>query len=209
MTEQHPAAVDPGRPVPRLGNRHQASRDRWHPNRQPADRRGAEQKGGALEKIAYAIQTCLGGIVGNGKQYWSVVSLDELVSIIASVDTPGISGPVNAVSHAVTNEEFTKEFGSVIMRPTMFPLPAFAAKLALGEMANDLLLASTRVKPQQLVEHGYKFKHETLCRRDQSKLGVTTGRLHASEPRRLSCGPLKIHVCISWNRRPCETVHRS
>ena len=74
-----------------------------------------------------------------------------------------ISGPVNVVvPNASTNFDFTKTLGSVLHRPTIFPMPAFAAKLSLGEMAEELLLSSTRVGPQRLQETGYQFRCPTL-----------------------------------------------
>jgi NAD dependent epimerase/dehydratase family enzyme len=74
-----------------------------------------------------------------------------------------LSGSVNAVApDAVTNRAFTKSLGSVLHRPTIFPMPAFAARLAFGEMGDELLLASTRVTPQRLLESGYQFRCPTL-----------------------------------------------
>ena len=70
---------------------------------------------------------------------------------------------MNAVSpQPITNLEFTKTLGRVIHRPTIFPLPSFMARLALGEMADELLLSSTRVIPEKLKQDGYRFLHPTL-----------------------------------------------
>ena len=72
-------------------------------------------------------------------------------------------GPVNAVSpNPVTNYELTKSLGKYLKRPTLFPFPAFAAKMVLGEMADELLLASTRVEPAVLLQNGFDFKHKSL-----------------------------------------------
>ncbi|MBI2956291.1 MAG: DUF1731 domain-containing protein, partial [Acidobacteria bacterium] len=77
--------------------------------------------------------------------------------------TEGLRGPVNAVApQAVTNREFTKTLGRVLSRPTIFPMPAFAARLVFGEMADELLLASARVEPARLAASGYKFLHPEL-----------------------------------------------
>ena len=77
--------------------------------------------------------------------------------------TDSLSGPVNATGpNPVTNEEFTKTLGRVLGRPTIVPLPAFAARLALGEMADELLLASIRVEPKELRRSGYEFRQPTL-----------------------------------------------
>ncbi|HTN73810.1 MAG TPA: DUF1731 domain-containing protein, partial [Pirellulaceae bacterium] len=71
--------------------------------------------------------------------------------------------PVNVVApNPVTNHEFTKTLGRVLNRPTILPMPAFAARLALGEMADELLLASQRVRPAQLQATNYAFRHAEL-----------------------------------------------
>jgi len=120
--------------------------------------------GGALKAMMFPFMSCLGGIVGNGKQYWSWIALADLVGVIAhALQTDTVSGPVNAVSpNTVTNHEFTKTLGAVIGRPTIFPLPGFVAKIMLGEMADGLLLASARVLPNQLQASGYEFRYPEL-----------------------------------------------
>lgn len=120
--------------------------------------------GGALKEMLLPFQLGVGGRVGNGSQFWSWISLPDLVqSILFAIDNDSLSGPVNAVApQAVTNAEFTRALGRVLRRPTLFPMPAFAARLALGEMANDLLLASIRVAPEQLQQHGFEFEHPDL-----------------------------------------------
>jgi NAD dependent epimerase/dehydratase family enzyme len=83
-----------------------------------------------------------------------------------------LQGPVNLVAtKPVTNAEFTKTLGSVLCRPTIFPVPAFAAKLALGQMAEEVLLASQRVEPNKLVTSGYPFQYSDLRRALSSILG--------------------------------------
>lgn len=121
-------------------------------------------KGGALAKMLLPFKLGVGGIVGSGKQYWSWIGLNDLVRIIQfCIETESVKGPVNAVSpNPLTNYDFTKGVGSVLHRPTVFPLPGFMATLVLGEMANDLLLASTRVIPQQLQQHGFQFEQPDL-----------------------------------------------
>ncbi len=121
-------------------------------------------KGGALAKMLTPFKLGVGGRVGSGQQYWSWVSLDDVVgSILHVLNNVAISGPVNAVApDVVTNAEFTQVLGRVLGRPTIMPLPAFAARLALGEMADELLLASTRVKPTRLQQSDYHFKHSDL-----------------------------------------------
>ncbi|WP_077025302.1 TIGR01777 family oxidoreductase [Fuerstiella marisgermanici] len=121
-------------------------------------------KGGALAKMLLPFKLGAGGVVGPGTQYWSWIGLHDLTRIIAfCIDNEEMSGPVNAVSpHPPTNREFTKDLGRVLNRPTIIPMPAFAAKLALGEMAKALLLASTRVVPKKLEKAGFKYDHPDL-----------------------------------------------
>jgi hypothetical protein len=106
----------------------------------------------------------LGGVVGGGDQYMSWIALDDVVGAIHHcVMNEALSGPVNAVApHPVTNREYTKTLGSVLSRPTLFPLPAFAVRLAFGEMGDELLLSSTRVEPRQLTSSGYAYRFPEL-----------------------------------------------
>jgi uncharacterized protein (TIGR01777 family) len=106
----------------------------------------------------------LGGMLGNGQQYMSWIALDDAVGAIHHAMTAeSLQGPVNAVApNTVTNQEFTKTLGKVIGRPTIFPMPAFAARLVFGEMADELLLASTRVQPTKLLSSGYIFRYPEL-----------------------------------------------
>jgi uncharacterized protein len=121
-------------------------------------------KGGALAKMLLPFKLGVGGVVGDGKQYMSWIALDDAVGAIQHViATDTVRGPVNAVSpQPVTNYEYTKTLGKVLARPTIFPVPAFAARLAFGQMADELLLASTRVKPVKLIETGYPFRYAEL-----------------------------------------------
>ena len=120
--------------------------------------------GGALKQMLLPFQFGLGGKVGSGRQYWSWISLPDLVrSILFAVEEESLTGPVNAVApDAVDNAEFTRVLGRVLRRPTLFPLPGFMARLVLGEMADELLLASIRVVPEQLRKHGFEFEHPDL-----------------------------------------------
>ena len=120
--------------------------------------------GGALAKMLTPFKLGVGGKLGSGRQYMSWVSLDDLVGIIQfALTTDALAGRVNAVSpNPVTNLQFTRTLGRVLGRPTVLPLPAFAARLAFGEMADELLLASTRVEPARLLGAGYAFRHAEL-----------------------------------------------
>ena len=114
--------------------------------------------------MLFPFKAGVGGKVGSGRQYWSWISIDDVCSsIVHCIHATGLHGPVNAVSPApATNLEFTKALGRVLHRPTIFPLPAFAARLVLGEMADALLLASTRVDPSKLLGSRFVFQHKDL-----------------------------------------------
>ena len=122
------------------------------------------RSGGALAKMLPVFRMGAGGVIGSGRQYMSWIALDDVVGAIHHALTKdGLRGPVNAVAPApVTNREFTKTLGRVLSRPALFPLPAFAARLALGEMADELLLASQRAEPARLVASGYEFRFPDL-----------------------------------------------
>jgi uncharacterized protein len=121
------------------------------------------RNGGALPQMLTPFRLGVGGRIGNGKQWWSWVDIQDLEGAIVHVLKSGLSGPVNVVSpNPVTNAEFTKTLGSVLSRPTIFPVPAFAARLAFGQMADELLLASQKVEPASLLKSGYQFKFAEL-----------------------------------------------
>ena len=121
-------------------------------------------KGGALAKMLLPFKLGAGGVIGSGKQYWSWIGLNDLVRAIAfCVENENIRGPVNAVSpQALNNYDFTKTVGKVLHRPTIVPLPAFVAKIVLGEMAEALLLSSAHVVPEKLQAHGFQFAQPDL-----------------------------------------------
>ena len=120
--------------------------------------------GGALGRMVGPFRWCVGGVIGSGRQYISWVSLDDVLGIVGKIiDDSDISGPVNAASpQAVTNREFTKTLGRVLHRPTFAHMPAFAARLLFGQMADELLLHGVRVAPKVLQEAGYEFQHPQL-----------------------------------------------
>lgn len=121
-------------------------------------------RGGALGRMLLPFRMGVGGRLGSGRQWMSWVSLPEAVAIIRhAIVTPGLEGPVNVVApHPVRNSEFTRTLGRVLGRPAIFPVPAFALRLVLGEMADALLLSSQRVLPKKLEDSGYRFRHEQL-----------------------------------------------
>lgn len=122
------------------------------------------KKGGALAKMLLPFRLGLGGVIGSGRQYFSWIELDDLVSAIVFVlQNESISGPVNAVAPgAVTNYEFTKTLGRALGRPTIFPMPAFAARLAFGEMADEMLLGGAHVEPRGLSQSDFEFSYPKL-----------------------------------------------
>jgi len=121
-------------------------------------------QGGALGQMRLPFKLGAGGKIGSGKQYWSWISMDDLCAVfLHSIQAAGLHGPVNAVSPTpVTNLVFTTTLGRVLSRPTLFPMPAFAARIVFGEMANELLLASARVEPAKLLASRFVFRHKDL-----------------------------------------------
>jgi hypothetical protein len=121
-------------------------------------------KGGAMGRMLLPFKLGAGGKIGSGSQYWSWISLDDVCAAITHcIQAAALHGPVNITSPSpVTNLEFTKTLGRVLRRPTIFPMPAFAARLALGEMADELLLASARVQPAKLTATRFVFRHKEL-----------------------------------------------
>jgi uncharacterized protein len=117
------------------------------------------RRGGALAQMLTPFKLGLGGAIGSGQQYLSWISVDDLTRVIQfALSAAALAGPVNAVTpEPVTNREFTKTLGRVLGRPTVFPMPAFAARLAFGEMADEMLLSSIRVKPRALTTLGFEF----------------------------------------------------
>ena len=120
--------------------------------------------GGALATMMTPFKFGVGGVVGNGKQWMSWVSLDDVVGIVNyALENENLRGAVNVVSpNPVTNEEFTTTLGEVLYRPTFLPLPEFAVNLVFGEMGDALLIDSTKVVPKRLVDAGYEFKYPDL-----------------------------------------------
>ena len=112
--------------------------------------------GGALSKMLTPFRMGLGGNVGDGRQWLSWIHIDDWVGgVLAMIGKENLRGAVNAVAPSpVTNAEFTKTLASVLHRPAIFPVPAFAARLVFGEMADGLLLASQRVEPEKLLAIG-------------------------------------------------------
>jgi uncharacterized protein (TIGR01777 family) len=121
-------------------------------------------RGGALAKVLPVFKAGLGGPLGSGRQWWPWLALDDAVGIARfALARPDLRGPVNAVAPGlVTQAEFARALGGALGRPARVPTPAWALRLAVGEMADAALLASARVRPARLLAAGYAFQHGEL-----------------------------------------------
>jgi len=119
---------------------------------------------GALGKMLPPFRMGVGGRIGDGKQWMSWIALDDVVNGLKFlIEDELVQGPVNFVApEPVRNTEFTATLGRILKRPTFFPIPAFGARLAFGEMADALLLSSQRVEPSVLEDKGFLFTWPTL-----------------------------------------------
>ncbi|MEN8145930.1 MAG: TIGR01777 family oxidoreductase [Gemmatimonadota bacterium] len=120
--------------------------------------------GGALQRMLPPFRLGLGGRLGPGRQFMSWITLADAVRVILRVsEDDSISGPVNAVTPApVRNIAFTRALGRALRRPTLAAVPAAALRLAAGSMADEMLLASQRVRPARLAAAGFEFLHPEL-----------------------------------------------
>jgi hypothetical protein len=121
--------------------------------------------GGALPPMLLPFKFFAGGKLGSGKQWMSWITLEDVIEILRfALEKGDVRGPVNVISpQPVQNAEFTNILASTLHRPALFPAPPFALRLALGEMADALLLSSQRVLPQKLQQLGYNFHHPDLA----------------------------------------------
>lgn len=122
------------------------------------------KKGGALKQMLVPFKMGFGGNIGDGNQYWSWITIYDLVrSIDFIITNDSIVGPVNLVSpEPIKNKDFSKTLGKVLNRPAILPVPAFAIKSIFGEMGREALLAGSRVLPKKLLDNGFKFSHTDL-----------------------------------------------
>lgn len=121
--------------------------------------------GGALPQMMLPFKFFAGGRLGSGKQWISWITLEDAIEILRfGLEKGDVRGPVNVISpQPIQNAEFTSILASAMHRPALFPAPPFALRLALGEMADALLLSSQRVLPQKLQQLGYNFHHPDLA----------------------------------------------
>lgn len=120
--------------------------------------------GGALARMLLPFRLGLGGPVGNGRQWWPWIAIDDVVGAVAfALEEETVSGPINVVSpEETTSRGFAQVLGRVLHRPAVLPAPAFAVRLLAGEMADALLLSSARVRPEVLQRMGYQFALPSL-----------------------------------------------
>ena len=121
-------------------------------------------RGGALKKMLQAFRLGLGGKLGDGQQYWSWIAIDDLVAAVElGLTNEALRGPVNVVSpQAVRNVDLTKTLAAALRRPALFMVPKFALKLFMGQMAEEALLCSFRVKPAKLEQVDFRFQFPEL-----------------------------------------------
>lgn len=137
-------------------------------------------KGGVLEVLLPMFKLGLGGKVGSGRQFWPWISLADIPGAVTHLfENTDLAGPVNFVApEATTNEEFTAALADAVHRPAFLSVPAFAARLAPGDMGDEVLLSSTRVVPELLLESGYDFRQPTL----RGALGALLGSKDTADP---------------------------
>jgi len=132
-----------------------------------------DPRGGALQKMLPPFRFGLGGRLGSGRQWTSWITLTDAARIVRfALDRDDLAGPVLAVApEPVTNAQFTKALAAALRRPAILPVPAFVLRLLLGEMADALLLSSTRARPRRLLDAGFRF--------DQGDLGAALAAMLA------------------------------
>lgn len=146
----------------------------WERDAREADKLGARtvmtrfgvvlgKGGGALAKMLTPFKLGVGGPLGSGRQPFPWVHVDDAAgAILFAVDEAKLTGPVNVTApEAATNASFTKALGRALRRPAFLPAPAFALRLALGEMSS-MLLGGQKAAPKKLLAHGYRFRHPSL-----------------------------------------------
>jgi uncharacterized protein (TIGR01777 family) len=123
-----------------------------------------EKDGGALPRMLLPFRLGAGGPLGSGRQYMPWIHRDDWVALVRwAIDTPTAGGPINATApRPVTNREFSRTLGRALHRPAFMPAPAFALRLALGEMADALLLSGQRAVPAKAEQLGFRFRYTLL-----------------------------------------------
>ena len=121
-------------------------------------------EGGALKELLPPFKLGVGGIVGSGKQWWSWITLNDLLRTYQfAIEKESVKDAINAAApNPVTNKAFVKVLGKALHRPSIFPLPSFIVKFIFGEMGEELLLDGQRVIPSKLIEAGFQFEQTEL-----------------------------------------------
>lgn len=134
-------------------------------------------KGGALKQMLPLFRLGLGGTLGAGDQYWPWICLNDATAVLYyALYHHALTGPVNVVSpQPVSNRQFTRTLGRVLRRPTLLPVPRLAARIAIGQFADQGLFASQRVVPQKLIDQGYAFGNTQLEPALRQMLGIGQG----------------------------------
>ena len=132
-----------------------------------------DPKGGALARMLPLFKLGVGGRMGNGRQWWAWISIDDWVGATRFLLDAEVAGPVNLTGpEPVTNAQFTKALAGVLHRPAALPVPAFGPKLLLGgELAENLLFTSLRVVPEVLEQGGFAFRHRDVTAALRGVLG--------------------------------------
>ncbi len=159
----------------------------WEKSSEPAQEKGIRvvhyrmgmvlsSQGGALPKMLKLFKGGLGGKLSDGQQWMSWISLVDLIEgILFCIQHPSISGAMNAVApNPVRNKEFTKILGEILHRPRFFSVPRFLLKLIMGEMAEEVLLTSTKVSQKKFTEAGFQFRFQDLRNTFQQLLNSKT-----------------------------------
>lgn len=121
------------------------------------------KEGGVLKKLIPIFNLCAGGKLGNGKQYFAWISLDDLISIINHVINSNLDGIYNAVSpDVITNETFTKALGDALEKPSIMRIPSIVLRIKYGQMAKETMLQSCKASSQKLIQTGFEFKHKNI-----------------------------------------------
>ncbi len=131
-----------------------------------------DPRGGALAKMLPFFRAGLGGRLGDGRQFMPWITNHDLSRVVRHVVDGDLSGPVNAAARSDTNQDLTRALGTVLQRPTLFPVPALAARLAFGRLADALLLSSQNLVPARLRADGFRFDHGGLDTALRAVLGV-------------------------------------
>ncbi|NOZ77722.1 MAG: TIGR01777 family protein [Acidobacteria bacterium] len=122
-------------------------------------------RGGALARMLPAFRLGLGGPVGNGRQTWPWIAMEDVLGVIErAMADPALEGPINAVApQEVSSREFARTLGRILGRPAILPVPAWMIRVVLGEMGSALLLDGVHVKPARLLDSGYTFRVPNLA----------------------------------------------